>query len=74
MDTPANERRCSGERHGEEEEVADAMATTEEDAAVARTVAAGWDYGGQQELGASVDNGRWRDERWRRTVEKQMVS
>ena len=40
MDTPANERRCRNERHGEEEEVADAMATTEEDAvAVAK-----WEY------------------------------
>ncbi len=74
MDTPANERRCRGERHGEEEEVADAMATTEEDAAVAGTVEAGWDCVGQQELGASVDNGRWRDERWRQMVDKQMVS
>ena len=74
MDTPANERWCRGERRGEEEKVADAMATTEEDAAVAGTVAAGWDCVGQQELRASVDNGRWRDERWRRTVDKQMVS
>jgi hypothetical protein len=30
--TPANKRRCRNERHWEEEEVADAMATTEEDA------------------------------------------
>jgi hypothetical protein len=29
---------------------------------------------GQQELGASVDNGRWRDKRRRRTVNKQIVS
>ncbi len=41
MDTPANKRRCRGERHGEEEEVADAMAIMEEDAAVPGTVAAG---------------------------------
>jgi hypothetical protein len=74
VDTPANERWCRGERHGEEEKVADAMATMEEDAAVAGVVAAGWDCVGQQELRASVDNGRWRDERWRRTVDKQMVS
>ncbi len=74
VDTPANERRCRSERHGEEEEVADAMATTEEDAAVAGTVAAGSDCVGQQKLGASVDNGRWRDERWMRMVDKQMVS
>jgi hypothetical protein len=61
VDTPANERRCHGERHGEEEEVADAMATTEEDAAVAGMVVTGWDCVGQQVLGASVDNsnGRW---------------
>ncbi len=74
VDTPANKRRCHGERHGEEEKVADAMATTEEDAAVAGLVAAGWDCVGQLELRASVDNGWWRDERWRRTVDKQMVS
>jgi hypothetical protein len=65
-------------------EVADAMASTEEDAAGVGIVAAGWededdetrieDYVGQQELGASVDNGRWSDKRRRRTVNKQMVS
>jgi hypothetical protein len=74
VDTPANKRQCRGLRHGEEEEVADAMATTEKDAVVARTVAAEWDCVGQQKLGASADNGRWRDERWRRTVDKQMGS
>ncbi len=66
MDTPANERWCRGKRHGEEEEVTDAMATTEEDVAVTVSVAAGCDCVGKQELGESVDNGRWRDERWRR--------
>ncbi len=84
MDTPANERRCRDERHEEEMEVADAIATTEEDAAGVGTVAAGWEdeddetgieeYVGQQELGASVDNGRWCDKRRRWTVNKQMVS
>jgi hypothetical protein len=32
VDTPANERQCRNERHGEEEEVADTMAMMEEDA------------------------------------------
>ncbi len=73
VETSANERWCHGERHGEEEKIADAMATTEEDAAVAGTVAAGWDCVGQQELRASVNNGRWHDKRWRRMVDKQMV-
>jgi hypothetical protein len=50
-------------------EVADAMASMKEDAVGVGTVVAGWededdetrieDYVGQQELGASVDNGRW---------------
>jgi hypothetical protein len=40
---PANERRCRNKRHGEEEEVADAMLTTEEDAAGVGLVAAGWE-------------------------------
>ncbi len=74
MDTPANERPCRGKRHGEEEKVADTMATTEENAAVAGMVAAAWDCVGQQKLRASVDNGGWRNERWKRTVDKQMVS
>ncbi len=84
MDTPANERWCRDERHEEEKEVADAMVTTEEDAAGIGTVAAGWkdeddeteieDYVGQQELGASEDNGWWCDKRRRQTVNKQMVS
>ncbi len=43
MDTPANERRCRNERHGEEAEVADAMATTEEDAEGVGTMPAGWE-------------------------------
>jgi hypothetical protein len=68
MDTPANKRWCHNERHEEEMEVADTMATTEEDSAGIGTVAAGWEdednetgieeYVGQQEVGASVDNGR----------------
>ncbi len=33
MDTPANKRLCRNKSHGEEEEVADAMATKGEDAA-----------------------------------------
>jgi hypothetical protein len=33
VDMPANERRCRNKRHEEEMEVADAMATMEEDAA-----------------------------------------
>ncbi len=84
MDTPANKRRCQDKRHEEEMEVADAMVTTEEDAAGIGTVATGWedednetrieDYVGQQKLGASVDNGRWCDKRRRRTVKKQKVS
>ncbi len=74
VDTSANKRRCRGKRHGEEEEVVDAMATTEEDAAVLGTLVAGWDCVGQQEIGASVDNRRSRDKRWRRTVDKQIVS
>jgi hypothetical protein len=32
MDMPANKRRCRNERHEKEMEVADTMATTEEDA------------------------------------------
>jgi hypothetical protein len=47
VDTPANERQCRSKRHGEEEKVAEAMATVEEDAAVAGMVAAGWDCVGQ---------------------------
>ncbi len=43
VDMPANERRCRDERHKEEMEVADEMATTEEDAAGIGTVAAGWE-------------------------------
>jgi hypothetical protein len=43
VDMPAKWGWCCDERHGEEVEVAVAMATAEEDAAVARTVAAGWD-------------------------------
>ncbi len=70
--------------HEEEMEVADAMATMEEDAADVGLVAAGWededeenrteDYVRQQELGASVDNGRWCNKRRRWTINKQMVS
>jgi hypothetical protein len=41
VDKPANKRRCRDERHEEEMEVTDAMATTEEDAAGIRMVAAG---------------------------------
>ncbi len=43
VDMSENERRCRNERHGEEEEVADAMAMTEEDVAGIGTVAAGWE-------------------------------
>jgi hypothetical protein len=43
VDTPANKRWCRNERHGGEEEVADVMAMTEEDAAGIGTVAAGWE-------------------------------
>ena len=43
VDTPANKRQCRNERYGEEEEVADAMATTKEDAAGIGTVLAGWE-------------------------------
>ncbi len=42
-DTPANKRRCRNERHGEKEEVADAMAMMEKDAAGVGMVAAGWE-------------------------------
>ncbi len=79
-----DKRWCRDERHDEEMEIADAMAKTEEDAAGVGMVAAGWedednetvieDYVGQQELGASVDNGRWCNKRRRWTVNKQMVS
>jgi hypothetical protein len=37
---PANKRQCHNKRHGEEEEVADAIAMTEEDAAGVGIVAA----------------------------------
>ncbi len=40
MDTPANKRQCRNKRHGEEEEVADAITMKEEDAAGVGTVAA----------------------------------
>jgi hypothetical protein len=43
VDMPANERRCHNKRHEEEMEVADAMATTEEDAAGIGMVVAGWE-------------------------------
>jgi hypothetical protein len=42
VDTHANERWCCNKRP-EEEDIADAMATTEEDAAGVGTVAAGWE-------------------------------
>jgi hypothetical protein len=42
VDMPANKRRCHNKRHGEEKEVADAMATMEEDAVGIGMVAAGW--------------------------------
>jgi hypothetical protein len=42
VDTPANKRWSRNKRHGEDEEVSDAKATTEEDAAGVGTVAAGW--------------------------------
>ncbi len=41
MDTPANERRCRNRRHGEEEEVTDAMALMEEDVVNVGMVMAG---------------------------------
>ncbi len=40
MDTPANKRQSCNERHEEEMEVADAMATMEDDAAGVGTVVA----------------------------------
>jgi hypothetical protein len=43
VDTPANKRQCSNKRHGEEEDIADAMAMTEEDAAGVGTVTSGWE-------------------------------
>jgi hypothetical protein len=43
VDTPANDRRCRNKRHGEEEEVPDAMAMTEKDTVGVGTVAAGWE-------------------------------
>ncbi len=42
MNTSANERHFHNKSHEEAMEVADAMATTEEDAAGVGTVAAGW--------------------------------
>ncbi len=43
MEMPANKRWCHIKRHEEEMEVADTMATTEEDAAGIGTVVAGWE-------------------------------
>ncbi len=43
MDTPANKREGCNERHEEEMEVPNAMATTEEDAVGIGTVPAGWE-------------------------------
>ncbi len=43
MDMPTNKRRCWDERHEEEIEVTNAMATTEEDAAGVGMVATGWE-------------------------------
>jgi hypothetical protein len=43
VDTPANERQCCNVRHGEEEEVADAMAMKKEDEAGIGTMAIGWE-------------------------------
>jgi hypothetical protein len=40
---PANKRWCRSERHEEEMEVVNAMATIEEDAVGVRMVAAGWE-------------------------------
>ncbi len=42
VDMPASKRRCRNERLREEEEVTDAIAMTEEDAAGVWTMAAGW--------------------------------
>jgi hypothetical protein len=42
LDTHANKRPCYNKRHGEEEDISDTMAMTEEDAAGVGTVAAGW--------------------------------
>ncbi len=42
MDTPANKREGCNERHEEEMEVTDAMATAEEDAVGIGTVPVGW--------------------------------
>jgi hypothetical protein len=43
MDMPANKRKCHDRWHEEEMEVADAMATTEEDTAGIGIAAAGWE-------------------------------
>ncbi len=43
LDMPANKRWCRGKRHEEEMEVANAMATMEEDAVGIRTLVAGWE-------------------------------
>ncbi len=48
MDMPANKRQCRNKRHEEEMEVADEMATMEEDAAGVGTVAAGWEDEGDE--------------------------
>ncbi len=48
VDTPVNKGRCRDERHDKVMEVADAMATTEEDAAGLGTVAAGWEDEGDK--------------------------
>ncbi len=74
VDTPANQRWCRNKRHGEKEEVIDAMAMMEKDAAGVGTVAAGWedkdDKTGKRttwddKIWGHLNNGQWRDKRWR---------
>jgi hypothetical protein len=62
VDRPANKRLCHKERHAEEEEVGDPMATTGEDAAGMGMVAAGWDDDDNEtrEMTAWVNKRWWR--------------
>jgi hypothetical protein len=60
MDMPENKRRCHGKRHEEEMEVAEAMATMEEDVAGIGTVVARWEDKDNETRSRTIgDNKSW---------------
>jgi hypothetical protein len=60
LEMPANKRRCRNKRHEEEMEVADAMATTEEDTVGVGMLVAGWeDEDNENRYMTKWDNKSW---------------